>query len=257
MIDIEHISDKGVSLNVLRQQVVQDIRVCLCFVTPNENGLKVLFRLKDRCHDAGMYALFYRSFVRSLSAQYLRNQVVDKDSSDVSKVSFLCEDTEAYYNPNAEPIEMSLFVNFENPLETQELKHVLEQETKGLEQRKEPAISVSAPDEAAITFIKERLRSRPSTKHQETVYVPQEVEQVLTDLVEYVKESGVEVVEILNIQYGKKFRFRLGIKQAEINLFWGKRGFSVVKSPRKGTSAELNDLMVQYVSLFVGKLYDI
>lgn len=37
------------------------------------------------------------------------------------------------------------------------------------------------------------------------------------------------------------------LKQAEINLFFGKKGFSVVQSPRTGTNAELNQLMADLI----------
>lgn len=51
---------------------------------------------------------------------------------------------------------------------------------------------------------------------------------------------SISTDEIIDIHYGKKFRFSLGYRKAEINLFYGKRGFSVVISPRAGTDNELN-----------------
>ena len=41
------------------------------------------------------------------------------------------------------------------------------------------------------------------------------------------------------------------MKQAEINLFFGKKGFSVVQSPRTGTNAELNQLMADLIIGFI------
>ena len=55
------------------------------------------------------------------------------------------------------------------------------------------------------------------------------------------------VTEVCDIQYGKKFKFRLGLKLAEVNVFYGKRGFKVVKSPKSGTNDELNGLMVELI----------
>lgn len=46
-------------------------------------------------------------------------------------------------------------------------------------------------------------------------------------------------------------RFTLGLKRAELNLFFGKKGFSVVCSPRTGTDSELNQLMVDWVSSYI------
>jgi tetratricopeptide (TPR) repeat protein len=67
---------------------------------------------------------------------------------------------------------------------------------------------------------------------------------------DYIQESGIETVDIINIHYGKKFKFRTGVHQAEVNLFFGKRGFTVVKSPRQGTNEKLNDLMTSYIQSF-------
>lgn len=43
----------------------------------------------------------------------------------------------------------------------------------------------------------------------------------------------------------------MGMKQAEVNLFYGKRGFSVVQSPRTGTNADLNQLMANLITGFI------
>lgn len=61
------------------------------------------------------------------------------------------------------------------------------------------------------------------------------------------------MTEIKNIQYGKKMRFALGLKQAELNLFFGKKGFSVIVSPRTGTDEGLNQLMVDLVSNYINE----
>jgi len=68
---------------------------------------------------------------------------------------------------------------------------------------------------------------------------------------QFIEATGVQVTEIINIQYAKKIRARLGQREAEINLFYGKRGFSVVISPRSGTNEELNDLLAEIVNNFL------
>ena len=91
-------------------------------------------------------------------------------------------------------------------------------------------------------------------KRQETpVYVPEQLNEVMDELRRYIEQTGVEVHEIVNIQYGKKIRMRMRLKQAEVNLFFGKRGFSVVKSPRAGTDPELNNLMTGLIQTFINE----
>ena len=45
----------------------------------------------------------------------------------------------------------------------------------------------------------------------------------------------------------------MGLKQAEVNLFYGKRGFSVIQSPRTGTNPELNVLMVDLIKQYLAE----
>ena len=44
---------------------------------------------------------------------------------------------------------------------------------------------------------------------------------------------------------------KLGTKLAEINLFYGKKGFSVIKSPRTGTNVELNELTMMLIKEYI------
>ena len=249
IIDIDHIGEKGFQLNSLRDKLSADNRVLLFFVSPGEDGLKLLFRLSEKCYDAGQYSLFYKTFVRAFAMQYGFEQVVDTVTSDVSRACFMSYDPDIRFNPEAEVIKMSDYVDFDNPFVIGEIRHEIKQEEKKtLTEKQEKPV----PDDAAIAFIKERLHAKTRTPRQKPqVYVPDELEQILEKLLQYIGESGIQVENIENIQYGKKFRFRAGIALAEINLFFGKRGFSVVKTTKQGTSEHLNDLIVSYISSFI------
>ena len=249
IIDIDHIAEKGLELNALRTKLTGDDRVMLCFVSPSEDGLKLLFRLSEKCYDAGQYSLFYKLFIRSLSTQYNFEQVADTVTSDVSRACFMSYDPEVFFNPEAQTVKMKDYVDFDNPFLTGEITQSVKEAEK--EQKTEKP-EKPVPDDAAIAFIKERLQAKTKIPRQKPqVYVPDELEQILEKLLQYIGESGIQVENVENIQYGKKFHFRAGIVQAEINLFFGKRGFSVVKSPKQGTSDHLNDLMVSYIRSFI------
>lgn len=43
------------SLKTVRDEIIRDEQVMMCFVSPGEDGLKVMFQLKERCYDAGLY----------------------------------------------------------------------------------------------------------------------------------------------------------------------------------------------------------
>ncbi|MCL2650340.1 MAG: CRISPR-associated primase-polymerase type B [Candidatus Azobacteroides sp.] len=249
IIDIDHIIEKGLNLNDLRTKLVTDSRIMLCFVSPSEDGLKLLFRLNEKCYDAGRYSLFYKTFISAFAVQYGFQQVTDTVTSDVSRACFMSYDPEAFFNPEAETVIMKDYVDFDNPFVIGEIKHNLRQEDKDQKAEKSEK---AVPDDTAIAFIKERLQARTRIPRQKPqVYVPDELEKILEKLLQYIDESGIQVENVENIQYGKKFRFCAGSAHAEINLFFGKRGFSVVKSPKHGTSESLNDLMVSYISSFI------
>ncbi|WP_346710604.1 hypothetical protein [Phocaeicola salanitronis] len=108
------------------------------------------------------------------------------------------------------------------------------------------------PGQQVMEHIKELLKLKKK-KEQKPVFVPQVLNDIIDDLKQYVEQTGVVVTEIKNIQYGKKMRFALGLKQAELNLFFGKKGFSVIVSPRTGTDEGLNQLMVDLVSNYINE----
>ena len=249
IIDIDHIAEKGLELDAVRTKLIADSRLLLCFVSPGEDGLKLLFRLNDKCHDAGKYSLFYKAFAKNLAVQYGFEQVVDTVTSDVSRACFLSYDPEAFFNPDSDTVNMNDFVDFNNLYETGKID--IDAKRKEKEMKPENP-EKQIPDDAAIAFIKERLQKKKQTLRQKPqIYVPEELENILEKLLQYIGEAGIQVENVENIQYGKKFRFRAGVAQAEINLFFGKRGFSVIKSPKQGTSEHLNDLMVSYISAFI------
>ncbi|OQB21928.1 MAG: Modification methylase DpnIIB [candidate division BRC1 bacterium ADurb.Bin183] len=70
MVDIDHLSDKGMNINEVRKRIEQDERTLLCFISPSEDGLKVLFKLKERCYDAGLYSLFWNKLWMHVPVTY-------------------------------------------------------------------------------------------------------------------------------------------------------------------------------------------
>ena len=122
IVDIDHVTDKQFSMSELRSRIEADSRVLLSFLSPGEDGLKVMFRLKERCYDSGLYSLFYKSFVNSFSQQYGLQQVIDRQTCDVSRACFISMDADAYYNPHAEAVDMRSFLPMDNPYGLFELK---------------------------------------------------------------------------------------------------------------------------------------
>ena len=256
IIDIDHLSQKNISIKELRERMLFDNRIYLSFVSPSEDGLKIMFRLSDRCYDAGIFSVFYKEFIRRFSLQYNLEQVVDPRTSDVTRACFVSVDPQATLNENAEPINMNDFVNESDPIQFFEMKSHQEKEgTKTLKEIKDSITSPSEPDKDIMEKIKQRLNPQSKNTSKKTdAFVPEQLLDIMDDLKAYIEDTGLIVTDIISIQYGKKIRIQMGKKMAEVNLFFGRRGFSVVISPRCGTNPELNDISARLIQSFVDSL---
>lgn len=253
MVDIDNLPEKGLDLSEVRERIERDKRVLLSFLSLSEEGLKVLFRLKERCYDAGIYSLFYKTFVRRFSTEYQLEQVVDARTCDVCRACFVSADPAAHYFPAAEPVDLNAFLDLSDMAGLLEMKSEFRKEEEETDHRTNGGVAPDADPEAEVLEkIKKLLRpdgKKPVEKMP--VYVPEQLNEIIGNLKAYIEETGIIVYEVLNIQYGKKIRMKVGQRQAEINLFYGKRGFSVVQSPRYGTSSELNQMTADLIKLFL------
>ena len=262
VVDLDKLSEKQWDVENLRGRLELDNRVLLSFVSPSEDGLKLMFRLKDRCYDAGIYKVFYRAFVHRFSAQYHLEQVADTCTCDVCRACFLSVDEHAYYNPQADPVDIKDYLTTEDPASVFDLKREQDQrqaEEKAVEAEKTAAgTSTKEPDSDELSRVKEflKMKKEKPMASKMPVYVPERLEQIMTDLRQFVDDQGIEVYETLDIQYGKKLRLRQGNRLAEVNLFYGKRGFSVVQVPRPTLSAELNEVSAELINVFFQDLTD-
>lgn len=243
IIDIDHINEKGFDINRLRDKLKTDPRVLLFFVSPSNDGLKVFFRLSEKCYDAGKYSLFYKVFAQEFSKQYRLEQVVDSRTSDVARACFISYDYDAYYNPDAEPVIIKKYLDFENLTEIKEIeKEFKEQEKENrksdLKNTEKEKISPDILDE-----IKKKLNPNIRTKKEKIIHVPEELEAQVDKVKQYMQQNGITTKSVESIHYGKKFVFEIDDKRwAEINLFYGKKGFSVVITPKSGSNTELSEV---------------
>ncbi len=213
-----------------------------------------MFHLKEKCFDSGKYSLFYKCFVRALAMQYHLEPLVDTRTSDVTRACFVSYDENAYYNEQAEPVSIDQYLNFENTQTISEIRselNYIEKERDKKEESKEKG--PIDPDEDTMSFIRTKLNPKLKKIEDFPVFVPVILNDIIEDLQSYITELGLTLIEVKDIQYGKKLHFILGNKHAEINLFYGKRGFSVVQSPKTGTSMNLNQLSADCISYYLSE----
>lgn len=253
IIDIDHVSQKQLSTDELKQRFAADSRTVLCFVSPSEDGIKVMYKLAERCYDKGLFSLFYKAFAQQMARSYGIEQVVDAQTCDVTRACFVSVDPNAYYNPNATPIDINHYLPHDNPQAMLDLKREVEHQAMPTEQS--PKAAQSEPkadvDDETMRNIRAILNPKAEQRQAKPVFVPEQLNEIIEDLVAFIAQTGVQVTEVINISYGKKIRMKMRLKQAEVNLFYGKKGFSVVKSPRAGTDAEFNEVAAQLVESYL------
>jgi hypothetical protein len=149
------------------------------------------------------------------------------------------------------------YLDFDNMDQVKEISSMLKldekQQAKETETKNEKKENEGQQiDKDALDKIKLQLNPNFKFKQEKQIYVPEEIEKVIELVTKKMKEFEIETIETISIHYGKKFRFRLGLKQSEINLFYGKKGFTVVITPRNGTDSELNTVAGKLIEQILG-----
>jgi len=243
IIDIDHLSDKEIDITNLLERLKTDERVVLAFRSPSDDGLKVFFKLCKPFYDHGKYSLFYKIFTHKFALEYSLDQVVDKRTSDVSRACFVSFDPELWYNENATCIDANKYINFDNELQINEIKQELKEKEKNdtLSHNPESSMGQNIPDDI-ISKIRETLNPKIRLKKERQITVPEELDTIIELIKIALLEYKIEIEEIVNINYGKQFRLKLHHYKAEINVFYGKRGFTIVKSNKSICNKELVDV---------------
>lgn len=238
VLDFDNLSEHDISAESLRARLTADERVEMLFTSPSGNGLKVMFRLSERCYDRVQFNIFYRLFVHSFSSEYNIPMIVDTRTSDVTRACFMSIDEKVWYNPDALPVKQQAYIDFSSPSQLIEANIFLkEQKENVLKDKKESATNEINPD--ILDQIKIKLRPGIRTHREKIIYVPEELEEITTRVKERMLEFGIGIRSVSNIHYGKKFVFFKEELWAEVNVFYGKRGYSIVKTPKIGSNERL------------------
>lgn len=239
IIDIDHLSQKGQTPEELKKQLKTDNRIELMFVSPGADGLKVLFRLTEKCYDHVKYSMFYKAFAQSFSNQYNLSQVIDPRTSDVTRACFISYDENVYFNSSADKVSMAAFINFDDPFQVREAKSLFEE--KSLPEKVAEPEKIIADD--VFQQIKQKLNPNVRTTKEKSIFVPMELENVIEKLKEHVGQYEITCDSIKNIHYGKQIRFISSVHFAEINLFYGKNGFVIVPTTKTGSNPQLAEIV--------------
>ena len=199
-----------------------------------------MFRLTDKCCDSQLLSLIAKDFGIKFATKYHIESLLDRRCFDATRACFLSYDANCYINMKATSIDFDNYIN-ENNMDLM-MKKNADLKRDMLSSVQGESLNNEELSEHELDFIKSRLNPHAIVKKDKQYYIPKELEDVMSDISIYIQDAKVDIVEVSNISYGKKFKFKVGESKAEINLFYGKKGFSIVESSKAGTSRELNKL---------------
>jgi hypothetical protein len=249
ILDIDHIAAYGRDLSNISEIVYADQRVKLGFVSPSGNGLKLLFELAEPIHDSGYYSLFYKSFALQFSIQYQLEGMIDMKTCDVARCCFLSYDPKAIYRKDAEKIDHRAYTNHENiNFESQINKEVNEIQKKIKENLPETiAPNPQNLDNKILEEIKNKIKPLRIKKVAKDIVQPKELELLMQVVKDKSETVNLQINECEQIQYGMKVKFVAQHLFCTINIYYGKKGFTIVKSPKTGSSIPLANLAVEFL----------
>lgn len=250
ILDLDHLLSKKLKIDSLKQTISEDSRVVCVFNSPSNDGLKIMFKLKEKCYDAVKYSIFYKLFAEKFANQYGLYQVIDTKTSDATRACFVSHDNKAFFNNNAEFVDTEKYINFDNYLEVESVNaHFSQKEDSKNEQDvkiEEKQIPLDVFDR-----IKEKLGKEKKQKIEKIIYTPEELNSIISEVVKELGNYGISIKDVRNIHYGKKIKINYKNQWAELNVFYGKRGYTVVKTPKRGSSLELAGLAGEILTNFL------
>lgn len=246
IVDLDHIGETSVDLSDIRKKLIQDDRLVLLFDSPGGQGLKLFFRLEEKCSDPGLFSLFYKAFIHKLAATFQLERWLDTTTHDVTRACFLSYDPSAYWNPNARPLILNEFID---PLDMDQVRSI---HKKHQEWEKEnpppPEKEKQLLDDDLLKSIKQQLNPNYRPRERKNAFVPQRLSEYWPKIEQALAAKDIVIVLAEPIQYGKKIRVSMGPYEAELNIFYGKRGFSIVKTTKTNNNKPLAELTYQILT---------
>ncbi|NSW45382.1 MAG: hypothetical protein HPY79_06180 [Bacteroidales bacterium] len=243
IIDIDHLSKQNLTPNQVKKQIASNTNVLCAFTSPSNEGLKILFKLQPRINDIALYKNFYKLFAIKFAQQYQFEELIDLKTCDATRATFLSFDPEVFVNYQSLAINYNEFINLDNTLEIEQLQKQIIAYEKNHPTTQTQQTTLS---DDILLNIKQKLN--PNYKQPQKIpYVPEKLNAIIPSIVTQLEQQGLFIEKIENIQYGKKLKICLQHRWCEINIFYGKKGFSAVRTPKNGSDGELGLIVLQFI----------
>lgn len=244
VLDIDHLTDFD---GQIPASIKADNTVLMAFVSPSGEGIKVLFKLSEPLTSAIGFQVAYRDFAEKFGVKVGLTGFIDLKTSDVSRACFLSHDANVYYNPAAVGVTLNVVADIfdaNEDINGSEDKGMVVLEDKNIVKTK------GVINETAYKAILKEMNPHTPTRVEKDIFIPQEIATLYVEIEKLCQQVGLELLEQKPIQYGVKVMVKQGYRKAEVNVFYGKKGYSVVISPKTGTDKALNELLHQVLFNF-------
>ncbi len=231
ILDIDHLQlqDGKIPANIVANPMV-----AMAFVSPSGEGIKVLCQLDSPITDPKLFSALYKQFASEFADKVGLAGSLDLRTHDASRACFLAFDPGAYFNPNPTTIN-SKSLNEQNMTNSQTAPISMDDTDQ------------TAINEVAYKAILKEISPNAPVRRAKEVYVPQSLLDFMDMVPKLCKTVNLEIYQIDKIQYGIKVCAKQGYRLAELNIFYGKRGFSVIKSPKTGIDPALNEILYDVI----------
>jgi len=222
IIDID--GDLPISQDLI-SKLKADLRIVMGYVSPSNMGIKLLFLFDQPIQNAQQYTSVYKYFSHEFATTYHLDDKIDTKNCDVSRISFICHDANAWYNAD------SIVIDWQSMAQSS-----LDTLLPAPSQEKQDNLSPSVYKQILLKLnTKPRIAKAESPLHKD-------IEEVLPEIKIELQGYQINIKEVEAIQYGAKIRIYRDNDQGEINVYTGRQGYKALSSPRKGTNPELNEL---------------
>lgn len=217
----------------------QDSRIALGYISPSGTGIKLLVLFDEPLENIDTYSAVYKRFSAEFAAQYHLMDKLDQRNSDVSRISFLCNDEGAWMRSDFTPV---IWRDYNDP----NIEPLMSRPTG----KNENNIS-----EHTYQLILEKLGSRPRPARNIIPMMP-EIERVMDEISQALASYQIKLEEVEAIQYGAKLILSADKDRAEINIYYGEKGYSTVVTAKRNTNVKLGQVAMHIVdSVLYGRLY--
>lgn len=240
ILDFDHLHQKETTPQKVKERIKDDPHVLMMFISPGGDGLKMMFQIDRKITDPVQFMLLYKNFADTFSNKYGLTQVIDRHTADATRACFISYDPEVFFNASARPVIFDHWVDESDgylPLAAKKLLKKGKPEQKdeaGVQEQKHENLTNELYAE-----IRKKLNPNARVAKPKQIYVPEEIEQITQRVIERFESFGLTVKQVQNIHYGRKFIFMHETHFAEVNVFYGKHGYTVVRSMKKGSNQEL------------------